>query len=240
MNHATLIISPLLFLFFSACNGNGINSLNSLSVVKFNCDLIEAAKHKWYVSSSGDEIQIFGDSNGQGFTSCDTSETSGVTTGYALPLARKIDMTLDNKAIGGSEIVSQHSQVLKYGQRYTDIKIIHAGHNDVYFKTELSKYKNLLRESIEIMSQNARLVVVGTTTKYTAISGMGPSNPLTLDYRNATVEVVDELALPNVVLVDIYNMFSPDLDKYVKDAIHYNKKGSDEISDIFLQTILSN
>lgn len=182
-------------------------------------------------------IQVFGDSNARGESSVDPLEPNGVTTGFAVPLAKALAMNLDNRALGGSEIRDQAVKVETYGKTYTDIKLIMAGYNDAYFQTTVDDYKTLLYQMIVTMASHSRLVVVVTTTQYSPNSKMGPSNPYAIVYRNADIEVVRSFNNPNVQLIDVYYRWNPDPSKFVPDTVHYNKTGSAELVELIMGEI---
>lgn len=190
-----------------------------------------------FVSDLPIDLQVFGDSLAAGFSSCDPSAPNDLATGYAVPLAKDLNMTLDDRAIGGTESGNQLLQIETYGQRYTPIKMLMSGYNDAYYQTDIDVYKYNIALSIQIMAANADLVIIGTTPQpYIGDVRSGGVNM----YAQAIRDVVAALSLSNVKLVDVNILFPFDPSNFDPDHVHFNSKGSAQLDALFLTAIQGN
>lgn len=206
---------------------------NFIKLAEMECTIPQKGSVQ-FISNSPSDVQFFGDSHAAGYSSCDYTETDKLTVGYAIPLAKKLGRTIDNRAIGGSTTVSQLDQVQKYGTRFTALKVIMVGFNDVAVGTDLDLFKSNLTQVLTIMSANSNAVYIGNSPYF--LNQKFPNVDVDL-YNAATMQVINSLNLPNVFFVDVNSELNVDSLNTVDDKIHFNHAGSDQLSDIFLNEI---
>jgi lysophospholipase L1-like esterase len=190
-----------------------------------------------HTSSLPTDLQVFGDSHAAGYSSCDSLEADKVTKGFAVKLAQRLNVTLDNRAVGGSTLAMQAARIQQYATRYTTYKLLMAGFNDAYYDVAIDTFKGQLRASITTMASHADQVIIATPPHYYAGYSRFNLDTLIPLYRDAVIEVVAELNLSNVTLVDVTPAFHVDSSVVVSDNVHFNAKGSAILADMFLQVM---
>lgn len=185
-------------------------------------------------------LVVFGDSQTYGAV----SPVEDCPYSWANHISQKLDLELLNTAWPGTNFDStaEYGNLMTVEYKPTDIVMMVVSFNDAarfpVAGDHLDDYKAKLAEALAHVSPQVASVTVGVGLHpYTYFEEMTPASVQL--YADATADVINTLALPNIHLVtDLDTGFIGDIDAYApRDRVHIMPPAQDMVGDAMMEWI---
>lgn len=186
-----------------------------------------------FITGTGpDRLITFGDSQSAGHA---TENSIMCGHSWANDIAVDHDLRLTNLAVAGTNFVSsqEFDSLVDFQYRPTDRVMGLAGFNDMNNfgadPAHLALFRSAIAAAILKVAPQVKSLTIGTCLVPHAPAPRQTPAAIAA-YRQAVVDVANQLNLPNVFVVDHLNDdFASDPSYYVADDIHLSLKGQDVI-----------
>lgn len=159
---------------------------------------------------------------------------------YASVLSVDLDLKMVNNAVPGSTFTQQSSGWLAFEYRQEDVVVTMVSFNDIMIHGEdhahLAEYRQKLAAALVHASPRVRRIVVGTPIRPLTYFGNGTQAAADA-YVEATREVVTDLALSNVLLVDVYANLALTEADFITDRVHLTPAGERRVSALYREAL---